>query len=779
MSFNGRKTYDVNINVLSKEKIIIIKKEDENDSKISLNIEKKNKVILNLNNSEITDDLEIIIKLNNKEYEIFEIIEIYEKLNNNSNNSKSIPEKNKPNISSNEFNNKNNDKKSIIGTKNFKMNTQKDIITKNKENSITSKETNIAIKKSRKDDFKISLGINIGSMKTVYSTFSKIDDKNYITKVLLMDNSSRTIPSIICYTKTHRLFGEYSKSALKQNLNTSYNNLSRIIGYDKHIDLYKDEYKYSFKNLKNIDSFNVNIQEYNSNIEKEKKSEFIIADFLSLINDYFEKEKIDYTSTSISVPDFYTINQNKELKLICESIGMKNVKIINESTAISMYYIYNQFNNLFELKENIYSNTRYILFIDAGHSKTSFILSKFKYNEFKVEYVLCDDNLGGRNFDELIFNYCIEEFKKENKLTNIEITDKMKYNLIDSITKERIKLSVNTEVSIYVDVFYNDIDLNITLKRDKFEKLILNLIGGFKKSLLKILDYSNIEEININEVEIAGEIMRTPIFQRVVENNKLKISKGILIDECCSVGVAILNKFIEKDFPIKSLEHFYHYNYYEIQYEINYDDINKETHILLPQKSIETKVIEIKFNKNYVSKNKPLTIKVFFSNTDRINKENTLFVIEVKLNEILQIYKDKIKNNNYPIFKMKYNNKQSFSNLSIKIGSEEVKKYFNFISKGIIKSKDEEKEFQNNINQNIKQQKINDEEHSKMLDETIELSKNFYSLKKYSDNNNLKEELNNILSCINELRSNDYSLTEIKKKYEEIKKQLTNKGYKE
>ena len=55
----------------------------------------------------------------------------------------------------------------------------------------------------------MSLGINIGGSKTFYSIFSKTNDKS-ISHVLLMNNSSRVIPSIICYSKYHRLFGKNS-----------------------------------------------------------------------------------------------------------------------------------------------------------------------------------------------------------------------------------------------------------------------------------------------------------------------------------------------------------------------------------------------------------------------------------------------------------------------------------------------------------------------------------------------------------------------------------------
>ncbi len=59
----------------------------------------------------------------------------------------------------------------------------------------------------------ISIGINIGASKTVYSIFS-IENGKFVSEVLLMNRSSRVIPSIICQNKTHRLFGDNSKSSL-------------------------------------------------------------------------------------------------------------------------------------------------------------------------------------------------------------------------------------------------------------------------------------------------------------------------------------------------------------------------------------------------------------------------------------------------------------------------------------------------------------------------------------------------------------------------------------
>ena len=129
----------------------------------------------------------------------------------------------------------------------------------------------------------ISLGINIGASKTVYSILSE-ENENFIPNVLLMNSSKRIIPSIICYTKNHRLFGDNSKSSLKQNLNTSYNNLSRIIGFDNS-DEYKEELKYMFRSKDKFECYNEKGE------IKEIESEYIIADYLSLINEYIILKK--------------------------------------------------------------------------------------------------------------------------------------------------------------------------------------------------------------------------------------------------------------------------------------------------------------------------------------------------------------------------------------------------------------------------------------------------------------------------------------------------------
>jgi molecular chaperone DnaK (HSP70) len=372
-----------------------------------------------------------------------------------------------------------------------------------------------------------------------------------------MNNSSRCIPSLICYTNSHRLFGENSLSSLKQNLLTSYNNLSRLIGFD-YSEKYEEEIKYTFQDFDNINDYKFNIYLGNK-IKNINNSDFVISDFLYLINEYFfEKEKIYYSNASISVPDFFSKDQKEKIKLICESINLKDIEIYNESSAITMYYGYTKYKDTFVEQKNKVDPTieKYVLFIDSGYSKTSFILSKFKYNEFKVVNVDYLPNIGGRNFDNLIFDYCIQK----NKINKEDVTIKMKYRLLEEIRKKRIQLSLNDEINISVDAFYEDEDLQIILKKTQFENLIQDLVKEIDNKLIEVIKYSKSKSIIIDFVEIAGELMRTPVLQKLISDKNLNVSKTLLIDECASVGASFLRSFYSGYFPFTHLKKFINYN---------------------------------------------------------------------------------------------------------------------------------------------------------------------------------------------------------------------------
>ena len=546
----------------------------------------------------------------------------------------------------------------------------------------------------------VSIGINIGAQNTIYSSFGKFE-KNFISQVLLSDVSSRTIPSIIVYTDDHRLYGEPAKASIKRFYDSSYINLSRLIGFNPNSHFYNFEFNPDKNNLifsylgtaikdkenhftgkfysylKKKDNHTEEAKE-NTDIKKnkrkqsenEKKNEEheiinadnILTDFLSLLHDFFFiQQKIKYDRITLSVPDYFTLFQRKRMKNILESIQDKEVIITTESTAITMYYGYTKYRDMFikakiGVDRNIKKN---IVFIDIGYSKTSFIFSTFNYKEFKIKKVKCLPFLGGRNLDFIILKKLMDKFtkkpeviesKKKRGISNI-LDPKSTYRLLESIEKTRKALTVNKDAMITVDSLYDEIDLEDEIKKEEFEQDIKDdFLNKFKKELESFLkDIRNSDKID--DIEMCGELVRTPILQDIVkELSKLDISKKILIDECPSVGAALFGYYINGNFPINTFEKIYEYNYYRFECEQeliplkekNIEELIKYEHSNQLYNNLDQdyfEEFEIQLTNKYFKQINQVKLKIKYKEKNDIKNfidKLVIYEIEVKLQEIIK-----------------------------------------------------------------------------------------------------------------------------------------------
>ena len=204
----------------------------------------------------------------------------------------------------------------------------------------------------------------------------------------------------------------------------------------------------------------------------------------------------------------------------------------------------------------------------------------------------------------------------------------MRYRLLEQITKKRNQLTVNNEILITVESFYvgNKIeeDLEIIISRETFEKLIGNLV----KEIINILDnlIKKNNNIKIDYVEMAGELMRTPILQNLIKKQyNLTISKTILIDEGTSACLSLLDYFFrnKENFPIVKLNHFI---------EFSNDKKDKSQNINFNSLTNKIKEHISKFNKlddiyykfiNFKNDNLKILyfLKDYFRNNDDIKKQ--------------------------------------------------------------------------------------------------------------------------------------------------------------
>ena len=424
------------------------------------------------------------------------------------------------------------------------------------------------------------LGINIGSLNsTVTIGHQQQSALLFKTELLLSETSARTCPSILSFGETHRVIGDQAALVLRKNLKSSFQYINRFIGFDPKTP-------FSSTELQNYyyvgDTYDPQTNKFSYTINGQKQQispEEIVTSYLHLLyNSYIVQKNLKPECVVFSVPDYFTCSQKNEYLQIAESIGIKDdIHLVNESSAITLYFGYKKYKDYFIRKNQGKSATidpsitKYILFIDAGHSKVTFVLSKLAYNLFTVLDTATIPFLGGRDFDLAIYKYCCEKFNTDNGI-DISKNNKTKLRLLTPITKARKTLTVNKDAQISVDSLSDDIDFSLLLTRENFEKLIEDKVSLFKQELINFINRNktNYPNIDITNVEMAGELMRTPILEKTVKDIcKIEMSKTILTDECLSVGCSLYGALLKGVFPIKNFKGIYHLNHYSINSSIN------------------------------------------------------------------------------------------------------------------------------------------------------------------------------------------------------------------
>ena len=492
------------------------------------------------------------------------------------------------------------------------------------------------------------LGINIGSLSSTMAIGQKHKSALlFKTELLLSETSSRTCPSILTFSETHRIIGDQASLVLRKNIKSSFQFIDRFIGFNPEVPFYSTEMQNYFYVGGEYDTQTKKFVYIMNNEKIFLYPEEIVVSFLHLLyNSYIIKKNLEPECKVFSVPDYFTCYQKNTLMQIIKGAGIiKDFHLVNESSAITLYFGYKKYKEYFLKKNDENSNsamidpsiTKYILFIDAGHSKTSLIFSQLNYNLFKVLDTLCIPFLGGRDFDDAIFNYCCEKFKSENNI-DISKDKKIKLRLIQPIMKARKNLTVNKDAHISVDSLTEDIDFTCLLTRDDFEKIIKDKLDLFRNELIRFCQRNNknYPGIQLTNVEMAGELMRTPAMERIIkEILNMEMSKTILTDECISIGCSLYGSLLKGCFPIKNFKGIYHLNHYSILYSINNGPINEfiDDHYQIPEfKSLV-------FGEEYFNENK-INI-TFYHKKEEIQNyvktdEGLLISYNINCNEILK-----------------------------------------------------------------------------------------------------------------------------------------------
>ena len=368
------------------------------------------------------------------------------------------------------------------------------------------------------------VGIDLGTTNSVVAAI-----EGGQPSVIINAEGLRTTPSIVAYTKKQELLvGQIAKRQAVINPENTFFSVKRFIG-SKETEINADAKQLPYKITKDS---NDNIKIKCPALTKDFSPEEISAQVLrKLINDATNYLSQEVTQAVITVPAYFNDSQRQATMDAGKIAGIEVLRIINEPTAASLAYGLDK-------KQN-----ETILVFDLGGGTFDVSILEVGDGIFEVLATAGDTNLGGDDFDKVLVNWLIADFKEQE---GIDLTNDIQalQRLTEAAEKAKMELSTIEKTNISLPFITADatgpkhIDKELT--REVFETLCKNLIARCKIPVEKALNDARLDKSDINEIVLVGGSTRIPAIKQLVESltNK-KPNQSVNPDEVVAIGAAI------------------------------------------------------------------------------------------------------------------------------------------------------------------------------------------------------------------------------------------------
>lgn len=343
------------------------------------------------------------------------------------------------------------------------------------------------------------IGIDLGTTNSCVAVL-----EGGAATVIPNPEGERTTPSVVSEKKGERIVGAAAKRQALTNPNTI-SSIKRLMGTSKKVEMEGKKYT----------------------------PEEVSAMILSYMKDYAEKylgEKV--TKAVITVPAYFNDSQRQATKNAGKIAGLEVERIINEPTAAAL---------AFGLDKQDKNQT--ILVYDLGGGTFDVSILELGDGIFEVKSTAGNNKLGGDDFDNLLMDYIVSEFKKEN---GVDLSkDKLAMQRLKEIAEKAKKdLSGMTSTQISAPFISQGeegpLHIDMTITRAKFEDLIRDLVESTLGPVRDALKDAKLKASDIDKVILVGGSTRIPMVQELVEKELgQKPSHEVNPDEAVAMGAAI------------------------------------------------------------------------------------------------------------------------------------------------------------------------------------------------------------------------------------------------
>lgn len=351
------------------------------------------------------------------------------------------------------------------------------------------------------------IGIDLG---TTNSCVAVMEGKDVV--VITNPEGNRTTPSVVAYKNGERIVGEAAKRQVVTN-KESVISIKRWMGTDHNTTLEGKDYK------------------------PQEISAMILQHLKSYAEAYLG-EKV--TRAVITVPAYFNDAQRQATKDAGKIAGLEVERIINEPTAAALAFGIDKTDK--EQKVLVY---------DLGGGTFDVSILELADGTFEVLSTSGDNKLGGDDFDDVIVDWLVDMFKKDN---GIDLrSDRMALQRMKE-TAEKAKKDLSSMVQTQISLPFisagpsGPLHLEATLTRAKFEDMTRHLLDRTVNPVRQALKDAGLTKNDIHQVLLVGGSTRMPMVLELIRKELGKEpNKSVNPDEVVALGAAIQGGVIAGD----------------------------------------------------------------------------------------------------------------------------------------------------------------------------------------------------------------------------------------
>ena len=351
------------------------------------------------------------------------------------------------------------------------------------------------------------IGIDLGTTNSCVAVLEGGEPK-----VIPNPEGNRTAPSVIAFKNGERQVGEVAKRQAITNPNTIMS-IKRHMGTNYKVDIEGKEYT------------------------PQELSAIILQYLKSYAEDYLGEP---VTKAVITVPAYFNDAERQATKDAGKIAGLEVERIINEPTAAALAY------GLDKTDED-----QTILVYDLGGGTFDVSILELGDGVFQVKSTAGDNRLGGDYFYQVVIDYLVDQFKKENGIDLAQ--DKMALQrLKDAAEKAKKDLSGVTSTQISLPFITagaaGPLHLEVTLTRAKFDEISAHLVERTMGPTRQALNDAGLTPKEIDKVILVGGSTRIPAVQEAIKKaTGQEPHRGVNPDEVVAMGAAIQGGVITGD----------------------------------------------------------------------------------------------------------------------------------------------------------------------------------------------------------------------------------------